>query len=92
MIIKAVERDWEINDITLKEKRYLQRLSGRFASQKPDSSEAIEAYQDILDEVLKMSGLEEMKDAHSLAVPDLDSLLQTIFENYLGIDPSTSGD
>jgi|TARA_Y100000310_G_scaffold339763_1_gene433486 hypothetical protein len=92
MIIKAVERDWEINDITLKEKRYLQRLSGRFASQKPDSSGAIEAYQDILDEVLKMSGLEEMKDAHSLAVPDLDSLLQTIFENYLGINPSTSGD
>ncbi|QDP47835.1 MAG: hypothetical protein Unbinned400contig1004_4 [Prokaryotic dsDNA virus sp.] len=92
MIIKAVDREWEIKDISLVEKRKLQRLSGRFASQDNESLEAVEAYQDILDEVLKMSGLEELKEAHSLAIPDLDSLLQAVFENYLGIDPPTSGD
>jgi len=98
MIIKAVDREWEINEITLKEKRMLKRLSARFASEisKQDgegmSDGSLESFQDILDETLRMSGLEKIKEAHDLSTIDLDDLLQSVFEEYLGIDPSTSGD
>ena len=56
------------------------------------SDGSLESFQDILDETLRMSGLEKIKEAHDLSTIDLDDLLQSVFEEYLGIDPSTSGD
>ena len=88
MIIKALGKEYNIKEITYKERRELHRINAKaFWDGKVDPDN----YYDILEKVYEISGIEE-KDVSDLSMVDVDTLLQEIFTVYMGLSKNEDGD
>tara|TARA_B100001094_G_C17970611_1_gene690098 strand:- start:377 stop:643 length:267 start_codon:yes stop_codon:yes gene_type:complete len=88
MIIKALGKEYNVKDITYKERRELHRLNAKtFWDGKVDP----ENYYDILEKVSEISGLGE-KDFKGLSMVDIDQVLQEVFTEYMGLSKNEDGD
>jgi len=81
MKVKALDREWEVKDITFAQKRKLHALNASvFWKGEPSS----DSYYDLLDLVLEYSGLKE-SDFKDLSMVEIDQVLQAILIEYLGL-------
>ena len=88
MIIKALEKEWDINDCTYKERR---EIHAKNAKVWWNDNQDIEAYYDLLERVSDIAGFKE-KDFEGLDMVQIDLILQTVFMEYLGLSKKTVGD
>tara|TARA_R100000808_G_C2082639_1_gene105969 strand:+ start:363 stop:629 length:267 start_codon:yes stop_codon:yes gene_type:complete len=88
MKIKALKKDWEIKDVSYKDRRELYQLNVKaFWDGKVDP----DPYYEVLEKVFELSGLTE-KDVEDLPMPEVDQLLQAILGAYLGLEKNADGD
>ena len=88
MKVKALDKEYQVKDITYKERRGLHRLNAKaFWDGKinPDN------YYDVLEKVAEISGLGE-KDFKDLSMVEVDQVLQEVFTNYMGLEKNADGD
>jgi len=88
MKVKALDKEYQVKDITYKERRSLHRLNAKaFWDGKinPDN------YYDVLEKVAEISGLGE-KDFKDLSMVEVDQVLQEVFTNYMGLEKNADGD
>ena len=87
MIVKALDREWDVNDCSYKERRELHSKNAKvWWNDKQD----IEAYYDLLEKVGEIAGLNE-KDFEGMDMVDVDLVLQAIFIEYLGVSKKIVG-
>jgi hypothetical protein len=82
MKVKMFDKEWNINDITYKEKRELWKLSVKSF---PEGEINQDNYFVLMDKVEELSGLVE-KDIAMLTMGEVDQLLQEVFQQYVGIE------
>lgn len=88
MKVKAIGRDWDINDATYKQRRDIYRINVKaFWDGKVDPDQ----YYDVLEKCAEVSGLKE-KDFKDLSMVEVDQLLQSILTSYLGLEKKVDGD
>lgn len=88
MIVKALGKEYQVKDITYKERRELHRINAKaFWDGKVDP----ENYYDILEKVAEISGLGEA-DFKGLSMVEVDQVLQEVFTNYMGLAKNEDGD
>ena len=88
MKIKALDRDWEIKDVSYSERRKLYQMNVKaFWKGDVDPDE----YYEVLGKVAEISGLKE-KDFEELSMVEIDQLLQVVLTNYLGLEKNEDGD
>jgi hypothetical protein len=88
MIIKALGKEYNIKEITYKERRELHRLNAKaFWDGKinPDN------YYDVLERVAEIAGVGET-ELNGLSMTEVDQVLQTIFKEYMGLEKKDDGD
>ena len=88
MKVKALGKEYQVKDITYKERRDLHRLNAKaFWDGKinPDN------YYDVLEKVAEISGLGE-KDFKDLSMVEIDQVLQEVFTQYMGLEKTADGD
>jgi hypothetical protein len=88
MKVKALDKEYQVKDITYKERRDLHRLNAKaFWDGKinPDS------YYDVLEKVAEISGLGE-EDFKDLSMVEVDQVLQQVFTEYMGLEKNADGD
>ena len=88
MIIKALGKEYNIKEITYKERRELHRLNAKaFWDGKinPDN------YYDVLERVAEIAGIGET-ELNGLSMTEDDQVLQTIFKEYMGLEKKDDGD
>ena len=88
MKVKALGEEYQVKDITYKERRDLHRLNAKaFWDGKinPDS------YYDVLEKVAEISGLGE-EDFKDLSMVEVDQVLQQVFTDYMGLEKNADGD
>ena len=88
MIIKALGKEYNIKEITYKERRELHRLNAKaFWDGKinPDN------YYDVLERVAEIAGIGET-ELNGLSMTEVDQVLQTIFKEYMGLEKKDDGD
>ena len=88
MKVKALDKEYQVKDITYKERRDLHRLNAKaFWDGKinPDS------YYDVLEKVAEISGLGE-EDFKDLSMVEVDQVLQQVFTDYMGLEKNADGD
>tara|TARA_B100001939_G_scaffold130285_1_gene113077 strand:+ start:713 stop:979 length:267 start_codon:yes stop_codon:yes gene_type:complete len=88
MIIKALGKEYNIKEITYKERRELHRLNAKaFWDGKinPDN------YYDVLERVAEIAGVGET-ELNGLSMTEVDQVLQTIFKEYMGLEKKDNGD
>ena len=88
MIIKALRKEYNIKEITYKERRELHRLNAKaFWDGKinPDN------YYDVLERVAEIAGIGET-ELNGLSMTEVDQVLQTIFKEYMGLEKKDDGD
>ena len=88
MKVKALGEEYQVNEITYKERRDLHRLNAKaFWDGKinPDN------YYDVLEKVAEISGLGE-KDFKDLSMVEIDQVLQEVFTQYMGLEKNADGD
>ena len=87
MIVKALKKEWNVNDCTRQERRDLHFLNMEvWISGKQD----IKAYKVLLNEIEKMSGFKD-NDFDGISMTETDTLLQAIFLEYQTISHITGG-
>jgi hypothetical protein len=83
MKVNALDRDWEVRDITYSQKRELHAMNAKvWWAGKQD----VEAYYKLLGKVEEYSGLGP-KDFDGLSMVEIDQVLQAVFIEYLGLSP-----
>jgi|TARA_R110000824_G_scaffold272045_2_gene460557 translation initiation factor 2 beta subunit (eIF-2beta)/eIF-5 len=88
MKIKALGKQFQVKDISYKQRRDLHRLNAKaFWDGKVDP----ESYYDVLEKVAEISGLTE-KDFKSLSMVEVDQVLQEVFTEYIGLEKNVDGD
>jgi hypothetical protein len=88
MKVKAIGRDWDINDATYKQRRHIYRINVKaFWDGKVDPDQ----YYEVLEKCAEVSGLKE-KDFKDLSMVEVDQLLQSILTSYLGLEKKVDGD
>ncbi len=88
MKIKALDRNWNVNDITYSERRKIYQMNVKaFWKGEVDPDE----YYKVLEKVAEISGLKE-KDFEKLSMTEVDQLLQAVLTNYLGLEKNEDGD
>ena len=88
MIVKALEKEWEVKDCTRQERRDLHFLNMEvWISGKQD----IKAYKILLNEIEKISGLKD-NDFDGISMADTDTLLQAIFLDYQSLSKKAAGE
>ena len=88
MKVKALGEEYQVKDITYKERRDLHRLNAKaFWDGKinPDN------YYDVLEKVAEISGLGE-KDFKDLSMVEIDQVLHEVFTQYMGVEKNADGD
>ena len=88
MKVKALGKEYQVKDITYKERRDLHRLNAKaFWDGKinPDN------YYDVLEKVAEISGLGE-KDFKDLSMVEIDQVLQEVFTQYMGLEKNAVGE
>jgi|TARA_R100001530_G_scaffold52666_2_gene38862 hypothetical protein len=100
MIVEALGKKWDINDITLEEKRALHKknvIIWHNATGEETKLRDPGAWIDLLDEVREIAGLVEKdlidKRGNALSMADIDTVCLAIFTEYVGgPSPKESGD
>ena len=87
MIVKALGKEWDVNDCTYKQRRELHALNAKVWWDGQD----VDAYYKLLDKVSNIAGLgeDEFKD---MGMSEIDQVLQTIFIDYLGLSKKAAGE
>ncbi len=87
MIVKALGKEWDVNDCTYKQRRELHALNAKVWWDGQD----VDAYYNLLDKVSNIAGLgeDEFKD---MGMSEIDQVLQTIFIDYLGLSKKAAGE
>jgi hypothetical protein len=88
MKVKALEKEWDANPITYKQKRELHKLN---ALTWINGEIQIEKYYDLLEEVGEMAGIGEA-ELDELEMVEIDQVLQAVFMSYMDLHPNMSGD
>ena len=88
MKVKALGKEYQVKDITYKERRDLHRLNAKAfwdGKGNPDN------YYDVLEKVAEISGLGE-DDFKGLSMTEIDQILQEVFTQYMGLEKNADGD
>ena len=88
MIVKALDKEWNVNDCTYKQRRELHALNAKVWW---EGKQDVGAYYELLDKVSEIAGLGE-NDFEDMRMSDIDIVLQTIFIDYLGLSKKAIGD
>ena len=88
MIVKALGKEWNVNDCTYKQRRELHALNAKVWW---EGKQDVGAYYELLDKVSEIAGLGE-NDFEDMRMSDIDIVLQTIFIDYLGLSKKAIGD
>jgi hypothetical protein len=86
MIVKALGKEWEVNDCTYKQRRELHALNAKVWWDGQD----VDAYYKLLDKVSDIAGLGE-DDFKGMDMADVDQVLQAIFIDYLSLSKKAAG-
>ena len=87
MIVKALEKEWDVKDCTRQERRDLHFLNyAIWISGEHD----VGAYKTLLDETERISGLKD-DDFDGISMTDTDVLLQAIFLDYQKVSKKKAG-
>ena len=87
MIVKALEKEWDVNDCTYKQRRELHALNSKVWWDGQD----VDAYYILLEKVGDIAGLGE-DDFKDISMADIDQVLQAIFIDYLGLSRKKAGE
>mgnify|MGYP005830252741 CR=1 FL=1 len=88
MKVKAIDKEWEINEATYKQRREIYRLNVKaFWDGKVDP----DRYYEVLEKCAEVAGLKE-KDLKDLSMVEVDQLLQAVLTSYLGLEKNVGGD
>ena len=88
MKVKALGKEYQVKDITYKERRDLHRLNAKAfwdGKVNPDN------YYDVLEKVAEISGWGE-DDFKGLSMTEIDQILQEVFTQYMGLEKNADGD
>ena len=88
MIVEALDKEWNVNDCTYKQRRELHALNAKVWW---EGKQDVGAYYELLDKVSEIAGLGE-NDFDDMRMSDIDIVLQTIFIEYLGLSKKAIGD
>ena len=88
MIVKALGKEWNVNDCTHRERRNLHFLNLEVWV---DGKQNVKAYGKLLDEVERISGLSE-DDFKEMSMTDIDKVLQAIFIDYFSLSKKAAGE
>tara|TARA_Y100001970_G_scaffold259357_1_gene340233 strand:- start:512 stop:778 length:267 start_codon:yes stop_codon:yes gene_type:complete len=88
MIVEALDKEWNVNDCTYKQRRELHALNAKVWW---EGKQDVGAYYELLDKVSEIAGLGE-NDFDDMRMSDIDIVLQTIFIDYLGLSKKAIGD
>tara|TARA_R100000655_G_scaffold105549_1_gene153878 strand:- start:2291 stop:2557 length:267 start_codon:yes stop_codon:yes gene_type:complete len=88
MIVEALDKEWNVNDCTYKQRRELHALNAKVWW---EGKQDVGAYYELLDKVSEIAGLGE-NDFEDMRMSDIDIVLQTIFIEYLGLSKKAIGD
>ncbi len=88
MIVEALDKEWNVNDCTYKQRRDLHALNAKVWW---EGKQDVGAYYELLDKVSEIAGLGE-NDFEDMRMSDIDIVLQTIFIEYLGLSKKAIGD
>ena len=87
MIVKALGKEWDVNDCTYKQRRELHALNAKVWWDGQD----VDAYYVLLEKVGNIAGLGE-DDFKDISMADIDQVLQAIFIDYLGLSRKKAGE
>ena len=87
MIVEALDKEWNVNDCTYKQRRELHALNAKVWW---NGKQDVSAYYELLDKVSEIAGLGE-NDFEDMRMSDIDIVLQTIFIDYLGLSKKATG-
>ena len=87
MIVEALDKEWNVNDCTYKQRRELHALNAKVWW---EGKQDVGAYYELLDKVSEIAGLGE-NDFEDMRMSDIDIVLQTIFIDYLGLSKKATG-
>tara|TARA_R100000049_G_C1895219_1_gene46963 strand:- start:120 stop:383 length:264 start_codon:yes stop_codon:yes gene_type:complete len=87
MIVKALGKEWNVNDCTYKQRRELHALNAKVWWDGQD----VDAYYKLLEKVSDIAGLSE-DDFKDISMADIDQVLQAIFIDYLGLSRKKAGE
>ena len=88
MIVEALDKEWNVNDCTYKQRRELHALNAKVWW---EGKQDVSAYYELLDKVSEIAGLGE-DDFKDMEMSDVDIVLQAIFIDYLGLSKKAIGD
>ena len=88
MIVEALDKEWNVNDCTYKQRRELHALNAKVWW---EGKQDVGAYYELLDKVSEIAGLGE-NDFEDMRMSDIDIVLLTIFIDYLGLSKKAIGD
>jgi len=87
MIVKALGKEWDVNDCTYKQRRELHALNAKVWWDGQD----VDAYYELLGRVGDIAGLGE-DDFKDMSMGEIDQVLQAIFIDYLGLSKKAAGE
>ena len=87
MIVKALGKEWDVNDCTYKQRRELHALNAKVWWDGQD----VDAYYKLLDKVSNIAGLGE-DDFKDMDMTEIDQVLQSIFIEYLSLSKKAAGE
>jgi hypothetical protein len=87
MIVKALGKEWDVNDCTYKQRRELHALNAKVWWDGQD----VDAYYKLLDKVSDIAGLGE-DDFKGMDMADVDQVLQAVFIDYLSLSKKAAGE
>ena len=87
MIVKALGKEWEVNDCTYKQRRELHALNVKVWWDGQD----VDAYYVLLDSVSNIAGLGE-DDFKDMSMTEVDQVLQAIFIDFLSLSKKEAGE
>ena len=88
MKIKAIDKDWDINDATYRQRRDIYRINVKAFW---DGKVNPDLYYEVLEKCAEVAGLKE-EDFKDLSMVEVDQLLQAVLTSYLGLEKKVDGD
>ena len=90
MKVKALGKDWEVNDLEFKDKKKLVHQAMKLYPDGENKPMDSDVYEEISDKVLELSGLKE-KDFDDFSMTQVLVIIDKVFLAYGGFDIKKSG-
>ena len=87
MIVKALDKEWNVNDCTYKQRRELHAFNAKVWW---NGKQDVSAYYELLEKVSEIAGLDE-DDFKDMEMINIDIVLQAILFDYLGLSKKAIG-